>query len=325
MKKYGNLIAIVGLALLALTVLFLAYKGNYIAQIDEKPRIILVIKTIDRTYQFWNSLEEGAQQAAEDFQMNLEVLGPEGEDNIDRQIEIIHEVIETRPEIIILAAGDYKRLVPPVSEAVSKGIEVLSVDSFIESDDAVCEIGTANYDLGRKVGLYTIEHLKPGSDILIVSYVKESSTAIERENGFRDVIGDVYNIYGPIFNNGSVDIAHQKTSDMLSTQPGIDAVVALNEPSARGVLRAVSDSGRNDDLLLVTVDSNFEIIQAIEQDIIQATVVQKPYNMGYVSVRTAAALIGGDEVPSRIDTGSVLITAENMYEPANQKLLFPLK
>ena len=72
-------------------------------------------------------------------------------------------------------------------------------------------------------------------------------------------------------------------------------------------------------------DNSYEIINAVEMNIIKATIVQKPFNMGYLAVKTAYELIRHQKVSPNIDTGSVLITRENMFTVQNQKLLFPVK
>ena len=51
--------------------------------------------------------------------------------------------------------------------------------------------------------------------------------------------------------------------------------------------------------------------------------VQRPYNMGYLSVRAAVKHLQGKQVDPLVDTGSVLITKENMFERQYQELLFP--
>jgi ribose transport system substrate-binding protein len=57
--------------------------------------------------------------------------------------------------------------------------------------------------------------------------------------------------------------------------------------------------------------------------VIQATVVQKPFNMGYLGVKYAVRAMEGKPVPKMIDTGSTAIDMTNLYTPENQKLLFP--
>jgi ribose transport system substrate-binding protein len=62
----------------------------------------------------------------------------------------------------------------------------------------------------------------------------------------------------------------------------------------------------------------------LEEGILEATVVQRPYNMGYMAVRTAVEYLKGHKIEPVIDTGSVLITAENMFKREYQELLFPV-
>ena len=73
------------------------------------------------------------------------------------------------------------------------------------------------------------------------------------------------------------------------------------------------------------IDSSLESIQFLEAGVMQGLVVQKPFNMGYLSVEKAVQLLEGVQVERNIDSGSKLITRENMYTDENQKLLFPFK
>ena len=52
--------------------------------------------------------------------------------------------------------------------------------------------------------------------------------------------------------------------------------------------------------------------------------MQKPWNRGYLGVETAVRAVQGEAVEQNIDSGSELITKENMYTEENQKLLFPV-
>ncbi len=62
----------------------------------------------------------------------------------------------------------------------------------------------------------------------------------------------------------------------------------------------------------------------IERGVIRDTVVQKPFNMGYLGVKAARELIDHGRPPRFINTGSVDISLANMFRPENQKLLFPV-
>jgi ribose transport system substrate-binding protein len=64
-------------------------------------------------------------------------------------------------------------------------------------------------------------------------------------------------------------------------------------------------------------------IAFLEEGVLQAIVVQKPFNMGYLAIKTAWEASNGKSVPPRIDTGAEVITPGTMFTKENQKLLFP--
>ncbi|MOA19354.1 hypothetical protein D3C78_1397310 [compost metagenome] len=74
---------------------------------------------------------------------------------------------------------------------------------------------------------------------------------------------------------------------------------------------------------LIGFDSSMKEISYLEEGVLQATIVQKPFNMGYLAVKTVIDARNGLKVQPKIDTGSEIITKENMYASDVQKLLFP--
>ena len=104
---------------------------------------------------------------------------------------------------------------------------------------------------------------------------------------------------------------------------GTAGILALNEVSTVGAGRALRDLSLGGKVRLVGFDSSLFEIKLIEEGILDATVIQQPFNMGYRSVRAARDAVDGRKPETFIDTGSILITAENLYTPENQKILFP--
>lgn len=308
-----------------LLIYVLSANMNFFSLFNREYNVVLVMKTTERISEFWMILEKGAIQAAEDLGVNIVITGPDLEGNIQQQIDIMEEVIETKPDAIILAATDYNRLVPAAAEVRKNRIHLLTVDSFLSSDDSECEIGTVNVAAGAKLGSYMSGLLEPGDTVGIISFVADSSPAIEREMGVRSALVDDFKVLDTIYTNNNIDLGYSETKRLLAEYPDLKAVAALNENSAVGTFRAIKESDRAGDLLFFSFDSDLEMIRGLENGIIKATLVQKPYNMGYLAVQNAYDLIRGKSVPPSIDTGSELITRENMYDIKNQKLLFPSK
>jgi AraC-like DNA-binding protein len=138
--------------------------------------------------------------------------------------------------------------------------------------------------------------------------------------GYRD---GRYPVIGTWFTDNFEENAYAIAVRILKDHPDLGGFLAMNEVSTIGVAKALRDTGAAGKIRLVGFDSSLTEIQFIEQGVIAATVIQKPFNMGYLAVQAAQDAVENRPLPSFIDTGSVLITVENLYEPENQKLLFP--
>jgi ribose transport system substrate-binding protein len=162
------------------------------------------------------------------------------------------------------------------------------------------------------------------SKIAIVTFVKESSTAIDREKGFREGLG-LYEsqIVDVVYSNSEYSTGYEVTKKMLQQRSDIDYLACLNEYSAVGAARAVKELGLQKKICVVGFDNSTEEIQQLEEGVFSAIVVQKAFSMGYLGIENAVKVIKGEPTEHYVDSGSVLITKENMYEEANQELLFP--
>ena len=170
------------------------------------------------------------------------------------------------------------------------------------------------------------EILKPDSQIAVIAHVKNSSTAIEREKGLREGLGEKQGkIADVVFCDSNYDKAYQLMLGVLEKHPDVDVVVGLNEYSAVGAARAIVDKGLAGEISFVGFDSSLEEIKMLEAGIFQGMVIQNPFKMGYLGVETAVKVLNGEKVPREIDSGSVLITRDNMYLDENQEMLFPFK
>jgi ribose transport system substrate-binding protein len=194
----------------------------------------------------------------------------------------------------------------------------------MEQDMGVSLIATDNYEAGYKMGQYMKQFVQEDSVIGIVGHIKGTSTATEREAGFRAGLGEAQDkIVEVVFCDSSEEKAYELTCGLLEQYPRMDMVVGLNEYSAVGAARAVKAQGKTENFHMAGFDSSLEEVQLLEEGIFDAIVIQKPFNMGYLGIDTAVKAARGEKVDSYVDSGSELITRENMYTEENQKLLFP--
>lgn len=327
MKKLTGKTLVTGMFLCCiLTALFLIIFNLLSMQSQDQKvyKMILIPKTIDEKNGFWTSLIAGAELGAEEFKADIEIVGGKSETDVEGQIKCIQEGIEKQPDAILVSPCSYSEMSEALQKVVDHGIKLVLIDSVIDRDIAQGIVATDNYLAGRELGEFTRGMVTDQSQIGIVAYVKGSSTAIERENGMREGLGEYENqIMDVVFCGSSYDRAYKLTVDMLEKYPKMEVIMGTNEYSAVGAARAVKDLGLKGKVKVVGFDNSIEEIQLLEEGVFQGIIIQKPFNMGYLGVEQAVHILDGKKYEKNVDSGCKMITKENMYEEENQRLLYP--
>ncbi len=289
-------------------------------------KIVYVSKVIDENNAFWFSLFEGAQIVAKEYGVELTVLAPDSEKDYEKQNELIEEAIAMKPDAILLSPSDNQKTLPLAKKIKAAGIKLVLIDSEMEEPIEDALVATDNYEAGKKVGELVKTLIKKNSKIAIVSHVQGTSTAIAREAGLREELGDEQErIVDVVFSDSEYEKAYKVTKELLQSHPDVDIIVGLNEYSAIGAARAVRDLGFSDSIKMVGFDSSQEEIQLLEEGIFEGIVVQKAFNMGYIGLETAVKILRGEDVAANIDSGSNIVRKADIYTDENQKLLFPFR
>lgn len=283
----------------------------------------MIPKSSDST--FWQTVCQGANDAGKEFDIDIIIKSPLNENDIEKQILIVEEAIEDKVDAIVLAATDYYRLANVVEKAVDNGIPVVAIDSNVNSDKVSTFVGTNSNEAAIMAAERLVKLIGGRGKVAVVSFVKETSTAKEREYGALQVLGSNKNIdiVDKVYTLSDEIIAKEEVMKLLNENPDIDGIIALNGPSSTGAARAVEELGFAGKVKVVAFDNTQEEIDYLEDDALQATVIQDPYNIGYLGVKYAYEILMGIEVPRSEYTESTIVDKENMYLPKNQKLLFP--
>ena len=290
----------------------------------EPYRLIFISKTIDSHNDFWTSLIDGAELAAEELDVEIEVVGGSAEEDVDGQIRKIEESIDKKPDAILVAPCDYSKTSDVLQQVVDNGIPLILLDSVIDRDIAVSVVSTDNRLAGKELGEFTRNLLEHNSVIGIIGHVKGTSTAMEREEGIKEGLGDEKEkIADIVYCDSSYEKAYSLTTDMLTRYPDIDVLIGTNEYATVGAARAVKDMELAGKVKMVGFDNSVEEIQLLEEGVLRGIVIQKPFNIGYLGVDQAVKAITGKGADKKVDSGCKLITKENLYEEENQRLLYP--
>ena len=322
MAKYKRMLIVILLLLVAAA--SVSYYAVGLSQ--RKPiHMSVIIKSEVASSEFWQVLIDGVYEAAQEFGVNVRVTGSMSETDVEEQIALVEQAIREKPDAIVLAANDFDRLVPVAERVRASGMKLIIVDSGINSDAAHSIVATDNIMAGQKAGEAMQQQLHGTAKIAIISYVKNAASHIDREKGVRSVLEGSRGIerLETYYVEGSEENAYLMAKEILQSDQGVDGIIGLNEPTTVGAGRAIQELGLKDRVTLIGFDSSVNEIKLLDEGVMQATVIQRPFQMGYLSVKTAWEAVKRKNVPEMMDTGSLIITKQNMYEEENQKLLFP--
>ena len=310
------------LALLFCIAAFLLF--YYVRQPDKEVDVIYVCKTEISSNDFWSSILSGAEMAAKDNQVNLRILCPPDELHTQVQNEMIYEAVAEKPDVIVVSVASRNDNTEALRAIRDAGIGLIIIDSKADEDLQNCVVTTDNIAAGRKMAEPMLGKLTKDSKIAIVAHVKEASTCVERIQGLLEGLGQYSDqVVEVVYSNAMADTAYEITLELLKREPDITFLACTNEDSAVGAARAVVELGLSKKITMVGFDSSTEEVKRLEEGVLDAIVVQKAFSMGYFGIESAAKLARKERIESYIDSGSVLITRENMYQEENQEVLFP--
>ena len=274
---------------------------------------------------FWQTVHAGAIKAAQEFGFEIEWNAPSIETDSSRQIEIVDSMINRHLAGIVLAPVDRQALVAVVERSARAGIPVSIFDSAIDTEAIISFVATDNTEAGRMAARRMGEILGGKGKVGLVGFMPGSASTMEREHGFQDEIRTRFpgiNIVGLLFGMADRAKAMAVTENILTAQPDLAGLFADNESSSAGAVQALKSRGTKN-VKLVAFDASDQLLADLRGGAIDSIVVQNPFRMGYESTRAIGQKLRGETPPGRQDSGSALITKDDLDREEVKELLFP--
>jgi ribose transport system substrate-binding protein len=285
------------------------------------------------THEFWKTIHAGAIKAERELsnsEVRVSIIwkGPLREDDREQQIQVVEGFVSQGVDGIVLAPLDSRALVRPVEEAARAGIPTVIIDSGLESNNIVSFVATDNWKGGELAADRMNELLEGRGKVLLLRYQEGSASTHDREEGFLSRIRSNYPgievISSDQYAGPTRDTAKRASENLLNRYASeLQGVFCVNENSTAGMLLALQDIGKAGKIVFIGFDATQQFIDAMRAGQLNGIVVQDPFNMAYLGVKTMIDHLLGKPVEKRIDTGVVMITPENLDDPRSQALLHP--
>lgn len=289
----------------------------------EQPYVALVSKGFQ--HQFWQAVQQGAEEAAEEFDVEITFEGPDSESEVAQQIDMLQTAMDRNPDALGFAALDSEAAAPFMDEAADRDIPVIAFDSGVDSDVPLATAATDNRAAAALAAEKMVELTGGEGEIALVVHDQTSVTGIERRDGFVDYIEEnapdmeiVAIQYGGGDHLESTNVA----TAIMQGNPDLVGIYGSNEGSAIGVVNAVNELGRSEDLTVIGFDSGQAQIDAIRDGTMAGAITQNPVGIGYETVKAAVMAINGEDVPETIDTGFFWYDQDNIDDEEIQAVLY---
>ncbi|SHN18854.1 monosaccharide ABC transporter substrate-binding protein, CUT2 family [Actinacidiphila paucisporea] len=261
-----------------------ALAGKDLSKLDEA---MVVNVAVD----YWNAGKIGFNKGLKDLGVKGTYQAP-ANGRLDQQLSIIQTLRGQGITGLSVSAIDPTAIKAPIASANSAGIPVLAIDSPLPKEDgAALYLGTPNYQAGQKAGEAMKQALGGKGQVVILVGSLTTSNAVERIQGFEDAIkGTGIKVAQKLSDGMDAAKALTNAQTAIQTNPNINGlygVYSYDGPSAGQAVQAAGKTGR---VKIVSDDSDPQTLKFVKSGVIQATVLQEPYQQGYTGAYLLAAL-----------------------------------
>jgi len=303
------------ISLLIIVICFSFILGCQRGDKSGSPTVALVMKTLNNP--FFIDMENGAKKVADSLGIQLVSQAAEREVDVEKQMQIIENLIQRKVDAICVAPSGSREIVPAICKANRAGIPVLTIDTRVDKptlEEAGCQvatfIGSDNFEGGRIAGEFIVKKLNGTGKVAILEGIPGHETGDARLAGFYKAVDNVpgLEIVASQTANWERDQGFNVFQNILQAHPDVQAVFACNDMMALGAVEAIATAGKDKKILVMGFDATTDAREAIKAGTIVGSVAQNPYEMGRLAVINAIRLINKQTVPEYIPVKIELIT-----------------
>lgn len=306
-------------ALLALLVMvFVLSSMGCGGRAPETYRIAVVPPALVSPY-FITLADAAKESAAKNPNIELTVVAPSAETAIEEQVKIVEDLIQKKVNLIAISTANWDALTPVLKKAREAGIEVVGIDRIVplEGVDMVTMLGVDEIKGGEIVGEFVAKYLNNKGNVAILEGVTGDYWSERRTKGFHNIVDGYPDIKVVTTQPANWERAMGMTTmeNILQAQSDLNLAWGLNDNMALGVLQAVENAGKADQVMVVGYNADEEAKKAVKEGRLLATVAQQPAKIAQTIVEEVAPkLIDGKrgEIEPVIYIPVQLVTKDNV-------------
>ncbi len=286
-------------------------------QATDKPRVALIMKSLAN--EFFMTMEDGARahQQVHAAEYELVAQGIKDELDVNRQVQLVEQMVAQGVDAIVIAPADSKALVTVCKRALDAGIVVVNIDNRLDADVlrergvTIPFVGPDNRKGARAVGEFVAAQLAQGDPVAIVEGAPNAYNAVQRKLGFEDACAAAgLTVVASQPAHWEMARANEVVSGMITEHPETKAVLCANDSMALGAVAALRGAGKLGSVLVAGFDNISAVKELLAQGEITATADQHADQLAVYGIEYALAILRGEAAPADRETPVDLVTKD---------------
>lgn len=306
------------LALAAAAVALLAASAGCNRHESAESKVVKLAFVTNNSSEFWKIAAAGVHRYELESKTQVDIKMP-ATGTTEEQNQILENLASQGYDAIavsVIAPNDQV----PVLNRVAEKTKLITFDSDAPKSNRLLYIGTNNYEAGKVLGGEIVKLLPNGGKMAVFVGTLSADNAAQRLKGIQDAIGSHgIEIVDRREDNTDRAKARSNVEDIINAHSDLNLVAGLWSYNGPAIAAAVEALGKKGKILPAVFDEEEGTLQGIADDVIKCTVVQKPFQFGYLSSKWMYDLATRGEAakaslpPSRVvDTGVEVINKANV-------------
>jgi ribose transport system substrate-binding protein len=283
---------------------------------DDGPKVLKLAFVTNNTSEFWKIAQNGIRKYEREAKVQVDVKMPSGK--TEEQNQILENLVSQGYDAVAVSVIAPKDQVPVLNRVAEK-TRLITFDSDAPDAKRLLYIGTINYEAGKALGERIVKLLPQGGKMAVFVGFLSADNAAQRLKGVEDVV-TARGIEIVERREDQTDRAKARSNveDVLNARPDLNLVCGLWSYNGPAIAAALEGAGKGGKVLAAVFDEEDGTLKGIRAGLISATVVQRPFEMGYRSAKWMHLLATDfEKARAGLPAGGIEDTGVEVIDQAN--------
>ena len=244
----------------------------------------------------------------------IDLLTVDAERSALKQVEQVESFIAQKVDAIIMNPCEVEASSPAVAKALAAKIPIINVNSETSAKPSAF-VGSDDVESARIAMKFIADKLGGKGNVVMMHGYMGQAAQIKREQGAREILKQYPNL--KLIANQTAEWDRAQAMSLMenwiqSFGPKINAVFAHNDEMGLGAVKALTDAGLKDKVIVVSIDAIPDALQAVKKGTLDATIFQNAEQQGAKAIETAIKAAKGQAYDKETIIPFQLVTKDNL-------------